>query len=142
MKRLKQVTVRKGKGKGRVCLTLENEDRVFEAWLDPEQAERLAADIFTCRFALPVDFPDQVLVNRPPKWKKPPKEIFISFRTTMPRELGPRPLNFIRFVKDPVGRKRIEELDAVWLRKAAKETAKKQAERDKLVGGGFGPKRR
>ena len=85
MRRLQQALVKQGKVKGRVHLTLENADGVFQTWLDRKQAERLAADIFTCRFELP----GTVLVDRPPQWKKPPTEVFISFRTTMP--LGPMP---------------------------------------------------
>lgn len=128
MKRLKQATVKKGKTHDRICLTLEHEDGVFQAWLDPEQAEQLAAAIFTYRFDLPVGAAGlnglpvgTVVVRRPPEWKKPPEKVFISFSTTMPRELGPRPRDFIKFVKDdPAAIKKLEKADAAWLRKAKK----------------------
>ena len=81
MKRLRGFKAGKGKTPGRVYLTLKNADGVFQAWLSPGQAEQLARDLFMCRF----DFPDLVTVNPPPKWQKPPKEVFLSFSTTMPR---------------------------------------------------------
>ena len=125
---------------------LKPEDGAIQFWLSPTQAERLAADIFSYRFALP----DIVVVDRPPQWKKKPNKVFISFRTTMSRELGPRPsLDSMRDSKDPATRKQhaavepaLKKRQAAWDRQAAKRNAKLRAERDKLVGGGFGPKRR
>ena len=104
-------------------------DGVFQVWLDPEQAERLAADIFSCRF----DLPDVVLVNQPPKWRKRPTKVFISFSTTMPRDLGPRPsMDFLRHIEDPALRKEYEALlpalekaQAAWDRKVHQRQAKK-----------------
>jgi hypothetical protein len=85
MQRLVDFTVEKGETKGRVRLTLETKDGKFQAWLDRKQAEQLGADIFACRF----QFKGLVMVIQPPKLRTKPTEIFISFATTMPRELSP-----------------------------------------------------
>ena len=49
MKSVQQFVVKKAKTKGRICITLENDDGPFQAWLSPEQAELLAAQILTAQ---------------------------------------------------------------------------------------------
>lgn len=136
MKQLKDFTVKKGTTEGRVRLKLETADGMFQAWLDPEQAERLAADLFRCRF----DLPPVIIVDEIPKWRTPPDTVYISFRTTMPRELGLRPSGqVIKEIKDPALRKEyeakylplIEAAQVKWdKKKLAKRIAKKRSHGD------------
>ena len=64
--------------------------------------------------------------------------------------MEPASADFIRRIEDPAKRKEyealylpaIEKAQAPWDQKAAKRTAKLQAERERLVGGGLVPKKR
>jgi hypothetical protein len=121
MKKLQDFTVKKGKTEERVRITLETEDAVLQAWLDPEQAERLAADILSCRFAFPV-----VIIDPPKRKRRGP--VYLVFKSE-PRELGARPslseetLDWVERT-NPTIRAKVKTAQEKWDRRAARRRAK------------------
>ena len=139
MKPLREYKVSKGKAAGRVRIKLDSADGALQVWLAPEQAERLAADIFSIRYDTPM-----LEVIPPPKMGPKSKRRlrrYITFQAE-PKLLGTRPwfseelLDIVEQgktpgIKDPQIRAKLKKAQEFWDRKYARTKKGRQAARDK-----------
>jgi hypothetical protein len=121
MKQLRTYNVAKGKAEGRVQLTLETADGMFEVWLQGEEAERLAADILSARFNL------GALHFIAPRKKRKRAPAYIAFLSE-PRVGDARPFlseQTIKTIKDPNEQARVRKEMARLQQQQAKRQAKR-----------------
>jgi hypothetical protein len=125
MEKLRGCTVNEGEEKGRVRLTLTTAKQEFRAWLDPEQAEDVAAAIIGMRFDLPVIF-------QQPKRKRSGVQ-YLTLQSA-PKELGSRPhyheatLRMAEQHVDPEIRSKLTKAQKKWDRRFERKTGRKWGE--------------
>jgi hypothetical protein len=109
--RLREYQVDEGTQRGSVRLTLKAGDGTFELWVPAKTAERLAADILSTRFELPLL---NIIAPRKKRKRKPKYIAFLS----EPRELGDRPWDLsplmLDWLDNQLGPKQRKEVQAKW----------------------------